>query len=98
MKKIKLVMEKPFPTNVDISIIDVTEGKEKRRGGLTAEYARIDLKPILDRGGSLEDALKEYEDWIDRTLRRHLLDECEIVEGKDELIRIIRDRIEKYFR
>ena len=39
MKKIKLVMERPFPTNVDINIIDVTEGKERRRGGLTAEYA-----------------------------------------------------------
>ena len=59
MKKIKLVMERPFPTNVDINIIDVTEGKERRRGGLTAEYAKIDLKPVLDRGGSLEDAMQE---------------------------------------
>ena len=92
MKKIKLVMERPFPTNVDINIIDVTEGKERRRGGLTAEYAKIDLKPVLDRGGSLEDAIQDYDDWLHRTLRRYLLDECEIVEGREELLQIIRER------
>ncbi len=97
MKKIKLVMERPFPTNVDINIIDVTEGKERRRGGLTAEYAKIDLKPVLDRGGSLEDAMKDYEDWLYRALRRYLLDECEIVEGREELLQIIRERIGKFF-
>ncbi len=97
MKKIKLVMERPFPTNVDIHIIDVTEGKERRRGGLTAEYAKIDLKPVLDRGGSLEDAIQDYDDWLHRTLRRYLLDECEIVEGREELLQIIRERIGKFF-
>ena len=97
MKKIKLVMERPFPTNVDFSIIDVTDGKELRRGGLTAEYAKVDLKPVLDRGGSLEDALQGYEDWVYQTLRRYLLDECEVVEGLDELLEIIRERIGKYF-
>lgn len=97
MKKIKLVTERPFPTNVDISIIDVTEGKERRRGGLTAEYAKIDLKPLLDRGASLEEAVQDYEDWIYRALRRYLLDDCEIVEGLDELLKIIRERIEEYF-
>jgi hypothetical protein len=97
MKKIKLVMDRPFPTNVGISIMDVTDGQERRRGGLTAEYARIDLKPVLDRGGSLEDAMEDYDNWLRGALRRYLLDECEIVEGREELMQIIRERIEKYF-
>ena len=52
---------------------------------------------MLDRGGSLEDAMQDYDDWLHRTLRRYLLDECEIVEGREELLQIIRERIGKFF-
>ncbi|MBQ4339955.1 MAG: hypothetical protein IJC41_03030 [Firmicutes bacterium] len=97
MRTIKLVMGKPFPSYVEMSIVDITEGKERRRAGITADYSEVDIKPLIKQGYSLEEAVKSYDDWLNKTLRRYLLDECEIISGHEEFLNIVRESIAKYF-
>lgn len=97
MKKIKLGLGAPFRNSVDISIIDVTTGDERKRGVMTAEYSEWDIKPLKDKGLDLDGVVCDYEDWIFRTLKRHLLDECEVVEGMEEFKAIVRERVKDFF-
>lgn len=97
MRKIKLVMEKPFPSYMDVSIVDVTGENEVRRAGITADYSEIDVKPLIKKGMSLSEAVQSYDDWLNNTLRRFLLDDCEIVSGHEEFLNIIEEHIAKYF-
>ena len=98
MRKIKLVMDKPFPSYVDVSIVDVTEGNEIRRAGITADYSEVDVRPLIKKGMSLDEAVQSYDEWLENTLRRFLLDDCEIVIGHQEFLDIIKEHIEKYFK
>ncbi|MBR6700654.1 MAG: hypothetical protein IKL72_02885 [Firmicutes bacterium] len=97
MRRIKLVMGKPFPSYVEMSIVDVTEGNERRRVGITADYSEVDIKPLIKQGYSLEEAVQSYDKWLKKTLRRYLLDECEIISGHEEFLNIVRESITKYF-
>lgn len=97
MRKVKLVIDKPFPSYAEIYIIDVTSGKEVRRAGLTAEYSEYDVKPLVKKGMTIDEAVKDYDEWLQKTLKRFLLDECEIVSGHSEFLQTIRNNIEKYF-
>lgn len=97
MKKIRLGLGSPFRNSVDISIFDVTTGEERKRGVMTAEYSEWDVKPLKEKGLDLEGVVDDYEDWVYRTLRRHLLDECEVVEGMDVFRAIVRERVKDFF-
>ena len=97
MRSIKLVLGKPFPSYIELSIVDVTEGTERRRAGITADYSEVDIKPLVKNGLTLDEAVQSYDEWLNKTLRRYLLDECEIISGHDEFLKIVRESITKYF-
>jgi len=97
MKKIKLGLGIPLRNSVEISIIDVTSGEEKKRGALTAEYTEWDVKPLIDKGMSLDEVVDDYEEWVYKSLRRHLLDEVEIVEGIKEFRKIVENRVKDFY-
>ncbi len=97
MKDIKIVMGKPFPNYVDISIFDFQNGKERRRAGITADFSEIDIAPYKKEGMSEDEVTAKYEEWLMNTVRRYLLDDCNIVEGKEEFLDTIRKSIKRYF-
>lgn len=99
VKKIRLELENILPTTTDIVIIDMADdGKERRRGAFTAEYTRVDVKPLAEQGLGLEEAVQRYDEWLHKCLRRYLLAECEIVEGHHEFLNVIRENIRQYFQ
>lgn len=97
MKKIKLGLGSPLRNSVEITIIDVTTGEETKRGVLTAEYTEWDVKPLIAKGMGLAEVVDDYEAWIYKTLRRHLLDEVEVVEGMEEFRKIVEDRVKDFY-
>lgn len=97
MKDVKIVLGKPFPSYVEISIYDIVDGKERRRAGITADYSEIDIKPYIKEGKTLDEVVQSYDEWLDNTLRRHLLDYCNIVSGHEEYLAVIREKIARYF-
>ena len=97
MHKIKLAPDKPFYNSCDISIIDVTGEKEKKRCKITLEYAEVDIRQLKDRGLDFQGALDYFQDWIYKVVKHYIADDWECTQGHDEIMEIIRDHIEKYF-
>lgn len=97
MRKCILKIDQPFHNNVDVGIYDITEEKEKLRGKLQIDYAYIDIKQFIERELNLDEVLKTYDQRIDQIIHHYLAGEVELTDGKEELMEIIKDHIEKYF-
>lgn len=98
MHKIKLVPASPFFNSCDLTVYDVTEGKEKKRCRITAEYAKVDVDAIKREGhDTFEKALVYYKEWIYAVVRHYIADDWEATEGYDEIMQIIADHIRKYY-
>ncbi len=97
MHKIKLVPDQPFYNSCDITVYDVTGEKEKKRCKITAEYAKVDVQQLKDRGLDLAGAMEYYKDWIYKVVRHYIADDWECVQGQEEILEIIREHIEQYF-
>ncbi len=97
MKDVKIKLGKPFPNYVDIEIFDFVNGKERKRAGATADYSEIDIKPYLKEKKTLDEVVNSYDEWLKNTLKRYLLEECNIVSGHEEFLSVISSNIKKYF-
>lgn len=99
MHKIKLVPAAPFYNSCDLTIYDVTQGKEKKRGTITVEYAKVDVDGIKGQGhDTLDKAMTYYKEWIYAVVRHYIADEWEATEGHDEIMGIIKEHIVKYYQ
>lgn len=94
MRKIHLLPDPPFFNNVDVKILDITDEKEKIRGTITLEYARVDLEPFFKEEKSIDEILAHYKERIHQLLRYYLLNDFEIVEGLEETLKIVQERVE----
>lgn len=97
MRKIKLKHDKPFHNNCDIAIIDVTDGKEKQRGKLTAEYAKADINMLKKQGMDYNDAMEYFKSAIDASVKRYIADDWICTEGYDEVMEVIASHIRPYY-
>ena len=98
MHKIKLVPDKPLYNNCDITVFDVTEGREKKRCKITVEYAQVDVKQLQEEGRDYEGAVKYYEEWIYAVVRHYIADDWECSGGLEEIMDIVKEHIQPYFQ
>ncbi|MDO4486234.1 MAG: hypothetical protein Q4C46_06520 [Bacillota bacterium] len=96
MRKIKLVPDKPFHNRCEIAIIDMTDG-EKRRGKITAEYARADINQLQKQGLDYDGAMNYFREMIDDVIRYYILGDWECVGGYDETMEIIASHVKLYY-
>lgn len=100
MKEIKLIAGKPFLNNVDVALIDFPhgrEGEERQRCKFTVEFAEYDVKQLQAKGLDYEGAMNYYKDWLNRVIKVHIACDWECVEGYDELISIISEKVKLYY-
>ena len=97
MKEIKLKPEPPFPYKVEVAVMDFTDAGERQRCTITVEFAPGDVKELQKRGMDFREAVKYYEGWIYGVVRYHLAQDWNCVEGWDEVMDIVKNRISKYF-
>lgn len=97
MHKIKLVPDKPFHNNCDVTVYDVTEGKEKKRCKIMVDYAESDIRQLQKEGYDYEAAVEHFKDWIYHTVKRYIADDWECTEGYEEVMEIVRDHIKGYY-
>lgn len=98
MHKIKLVPDAPFYNSCDIAVYDVTDGREKKRCKITAEYAQVDVEAIKKDGrDTIEKAMEYYREWIYAVVRHYISDDWEAAGGYDETMQIIDEHIKQYY-
>lgn len=99
MHKIKLVPASPFYNSCDLTVYDVTDGREKKRCKITVEYAKVDVDSIKREGNDTFDkAMTYYREWIYAVVRHYIADDWEATEGYDEIMQIVAENIEKYYQ
>ena len=49
MQKVRLVPDAPFATKLDIAVYTIDGESEKKRCGITAEFARGDIEQLKNR-------------------------------------------------
>lgn len=97
MHKIKLVPDMPFYNSCDITVYDVTSGKEKKRCKIKAEYAEVDVRQLKQQDMNYAAAMDYYRDWIYKVVKHYIADDWECTEGLEETMEIIEEHIKKYF-
>lgn len=99
MHKIKLVPASPFYNSCDLTVYDVTDGRDKKRCKITVEYAKVDVDAIKGDGhDTFSKAMDYYKDWIYAVVRHYIADEWEATEGYDEIMDIIAEHIQQYYQ
>lgn len=100
MKEIKLRADKPFKNNVDVAVLDFPQGRdgeERQRCKITVEFAEYDVQQLQSRGLDFEAAMDYYKDWINRVVKVHLSSEWKCVEGWDDVMGIIAEKVKMYY-
>lgn len=97
MHNIKLVCDKPFHNNCDVTVYDVTDGKEKRRCKIMVDYAESDIRQLQKQGYDYEAAVNHFNEWIYQTVKRYIADDWECTEGWEDIMRIVKEHIKPYF-
>lgn len=97
MRKMKLVPGEDFYKRCDIDVYDVTDGGEKKRCRVKAEYAAVDVRELREQGMDLEAAKEHYRQWLYDVVKHYITDDWECTEGMDEVMGIIEDHIKEYF-
>jgi len=98
MHKIKLVSDKPFHNNCDVTVYDMTMGEEKKRCKIKVEYAKCDVEELKEQGMDKATTLDYFNDWIYKIVKMYISDDWECTGGLDEIIEIIDDHIDQYFK
>lgn len=99
MHKIKLVPASPFYNSCDLTVYDVTDGREKKRCKITVEYAKVDVDAIKRDGhDTFDKAMNYYKEWIYAVVRHYIADEWEATDGYDEIMDIVAEHIQQYYR
>lgn len=100
MKEIKLVPDKPFFNSVDVGVFDFPNGLEaepRRRCKVTIEYAKVDVEQLKKRNLSFDEAMEYYKDWLYKVVKVHLSQDWTPVEGLEEVMTIIREKLGQYY-
>lgn len=97
MHKIKLVPDAPYPAKCDITVFDVTDGKEKKRCRIAVEYGEDDVASLKKEGKDLQGAMQYYRDWLYQTVKTLIADEWEAVSGEQEILTIVKEQIQDAF-
>lgn len=100
MKEIKLVPDPPFYNYVDIAVMDFPKGRDEQprlRCKVTAEFSDFDIEQLKKRGLDLSGAEKYYEDWLYKVIKVNLAQDFTCVEGWEQVIEIIKDKLSKYY-
>lgn len=99
MHQIKLDVASPFFNSCDVTVYDVTEGREKKRCKITVEYAKVDVDDLKRNGHTdMASAMKYYEEWLYAVVRHYIADDWDCTEGHDEIMSIIEEHIGKYYQ
>lgn len=98
MRKIKLVPDKPFHNNVDVTVYDVTDGAEKKRCKITIDYAESDIDLYKKKGLGFHEVLRRYENHLYLVVKLHISDDWEYAGGKEAVMSIVEEHIIKYFQ
>ena len=100
MKEIKLVPDPPFFNSVDVAVIDFpdkTSGKERQRCKVTVEFAESDVRQLQKRGLNFAQAMDYYRDWLYRVVKVHLAQDWKCIEGWQEVMDLIEERVKTYY-
>ena len=98
MRMIKLKPDAPFYNNVDIKVVDVTDGKEKVRATIQLEYAKVDIEPFINQGLSLEEMVERYHERMYHVIRHYLSGDFQVVEGLEEVLGIVREHVARHLQ
>lgn len=99
MHQIKLVPASPFFNSCDLTVFDVTDGRDKKRCKITVEYAKVDVDALKKKGHTtFEDAMQYYREWLYAVVRHYIADDWEATEGHDEIMQIVADHISRYYQ
>ncbi|QIB70179.1 hypothetical protein Ami103574_13150 [Aminipila butyrica] len=97
MRKIKIIPDAPFSTNCDVAVMDVTEGKEKKRCKIKIEYAEADVERMKAKGPSKEDVLAGYKEQIYNVVKYYISGDWECMDDYEAILKIIDEKITPYF-
>lgn len=98
MRKIYLEPALEFGSRCDFTIWDVTEGQPgKKRGTITIDYARADVRRLTSEGKDLEGCLAYYRGRIYDLVKYYISGDWEWEGGYDEAMEIIVRHIHPYF-
>lgn len=100
MKEIKLIPEKPFHNYVDVAVMDFPDGTDKpprKRCKVTVEFAEYDVEQLKKRGLDYEGAVSYYNDWLYNVIRVNLAQDWKCIEGYEEVMKIVKEKISAYF-
>lgn len=100
MKEIRLRPDKPFHNSVDVAVLDFPDGpqgEERQRCKVTVEFAESDVRQLKDRGMDFDAAMAYYKDWLYKVIKVHLAQEWECVDGYEQVIGIIEERVASYY-
>lgn len=97
MRKIKLTPEAPFQTRCDVTVYDVTDGREKKRCKIQVEYSAYDVEQLKKKGMDHDAAIEHYREWIYDVVKYYILDDWECTEGLEEILSIVDGYIKKHF-
>ncbi|MDD6190025.1 MAG: hypothetical protein PUB75_00335 [Firmicutes bacterium] len=93
MRKIKLEKAVEFGSRCELNIIDITEGTDKKRGRITVDYAPADVGPLKEKGLTVDEALKEYEERIYGLVKYYISGDWDWIQGKKETMEMIEKHI-----
>ena len=100
MKEIKLIPDSPLHNYVDVSVMDFPDGSDKpcrKRCKVTVEFAEYDVAQLKKKGLNYKEAVKYYEDWLYNVVRVNLAQDWNCVEGRDDVMKIVKEKILQYF-
>lgn len=100
MKEIKIKADKPFHNNVDVAVIDFPQGRdgeERQRCKFTVDFSEYDVKQLQNKGLDYNGAISYYKDWLERVVKVHIACDFICVEGWDEVMGIIEEKVKAYY-
>lgn len=108
MKEIILICDPPFFNSVDVQVCDFPSGydeelyragelKWRRRCKVTVEFAKVDVEQLKKQGKSYSEAMDYYKDWLYAVVKRHLASDWKCVDGYDQLMQMISEKVKLYY-
>lgn len=100
MKEIMLKPDAPFHNSVDVAVIDFPDGpagRQRQRCKVTVEFAEIDVRQLQKQGVDFEGAMEYYRKWLYEVVKFHLARDWRCIEGWDEVMIIVEERVKSYY-
>ena len=110
MKEILLVPGPALSSKIEIEVMDFPNGipqdldastdliaAARKRCKITVEYGRPDVLELKSQGKDLDAALAYYNTYIYNLVKFHILSDWTPTSGLDEIMSILREKLEPYF-